>query len=358
MRIVFILERLGNGGAERVTSTLAAELSNNYGHEVHVFTCVKENDEYELPPDVKRHVMTYGNSRFVTLKNKCEYLAKEVRKVKPDVVFSLATPRTTILLCLLSIGRKYTLIVSERNDPNKYPKSFVLKRLRNLAYRFSDGLVFQTEDAKKYFCYKIQKKGIVIPNPIVANLSKPFDGEREKRIVNFCRLEPQKNLKLLIDAMIRIHCKFPEYVLDIYGEGVQKKELEEYCINNKAEEYINFRGFDRDVHEKIINASLYVSSSDYEGISNSMLEAIAMGIPSICTDCPIGGARMVIENYENGILVPIRDVEKLAQAMTEVLENKMLAQKISLNGVKLRYKFSSENITKLWIDFAMERIKK
>lgn len=358
VKIAFILERLGNGGAERVTAALATEFSNSYGYEVHVFTCVKEQEEYELPSNVKRHVMNPRKNRIGTLKNKCDYLTKELKAIYPDIVYSLATPKTTIMLCLLSIKRKFTLVVSERNDPNQYPQSDFLKKMRNVAYKIADGVVFQTEDARKYFCKTIQEKGCVIPNPISANLLKPYEGVRKKKIVNFCRLEPQKNLKLLIDSMIRVHDRFPEYSLSIYGDGVQRKELEEYCIRNGAEGYITFSGFESKVHKKIIDAAVYVSSSDYEGISNSMLEAIALGIPTISTDCPIGGAKMVIEDHVNGILVPVRNVERMSQAIMEVLENAELSQRMSMNGIKLREKFSVENIAKKWIDFAKERAKK
>ena len=357
MRIVFVLERLGNGGAERVTAALATEFANKYGYEVHVFTCVKEKEEYELPDNVKRHVMKAGKNRIGTLKNKSTYLSKEIGKVNPDIVYSLATPKTTIMLCMLSVHRKFTLIVSERNAPNQYPQSNLLKKMRNTAYEIADGVVFQTEDAKKYFNAKIQKKGCVIPNPISSNLMSPYQGVRKKKIVNFCRLEPQKNLKLLIDAMLRVRGKFPEYSLDIYGDGIQRKELEDYCVSKNANGYVNFKGFESRVHEKIIDAALYVSSSDYEGISNSMLEAIALGIPTISTDCPIGGAKMVIEDHVNGILVPVKDVERLSQAMLEVLGDTELSQKMSVNGIKLREKFSVENIAKKWIDFAKENTK-
>lgn len=355
MKVAFVLERLGNGGAERVTTALATEFASKYGYEVHVFTFVKEKEEYKLPNNVRRHVMKNEYNRIEAIINKCIYLTKEIRMVKPDIVYSLATPKTTIMLCLLSMYRNFTLIVSERNDPNQYPQSNLLKKMRNLAYEIADGVVFQTEEAKKYFNIKIQENGCVIPNPIPANLLPPYKGIRKKKIVNFCRLEPQKNLKLLIDAMVRIHKNFPDYILDIYGEGIQKKELKDYCKNNNADNYINFKGFESRIHKKIIDAALYVSSSNYEGISNSMLEALALGVPTISTNCPIGGAKMIIEDHVNGILIPVGDVECLCQAIREVLENENLSRRISVNGIKVREEFSIENIAKKWIDFAKEK---
>ena len=112
----------------------------------------RTQEEYDLPSNVKRHVMNPGKNRIGTLKNKCDYLTKELKSIRPDIVYSLATPKTTIMLCFLSIQRKFTLVVSERNDPNQYPKSDFLKKMRNVAYKIADGVVFQTQDAKNFFC--------------------------------------------------------------------------------------------------------------------------------------------------------------------------------------------------------------
>ena len=356
MRIAFVLERLGNGGAERVTASLATEFAMFYGYDVHIFTYVKEENEYYLPETVTRHVMSVENNSDIKIFDKVKYLSKELKNIKPDVVYSLATPKTTILLCLLSIIRKFTLIVSERNDPNQYPKEMILKLLRNIAYMVSDGVVFQTPDARNYFNKYIQRKSIVIPNPISEGLCSPYKGERKHSVVNFCRLEKQKNLKLLIDSMIAIHNEFSDYVLEIYGEGTLREELEKYCSKQNAESYIKFMGFESNIHEKINDASLYVSSSNYEGISNSMLEAIALGIPTISTDCPIGGAKMVIENMKNGILVPVENKPKLIEAMRNILNDKELSNTLSENGVKLRIQYSVKNIAKRWDMFAREKV--
>ena len=95
---------------------------------------------------------------------------------------------------------------------------------------------------------------------------------------------------------------------------------------------------------------MFVSSSDFEGMSNSMLEAMGMGLPTICTDCPAGGARAIIKDHENGILVPIKDVESMYRAMKEVAENKELAEKLSVNGTKLRDELSVDKIVSQWLE--------
>lgn len=352
LRIAFILERLGNGGAERVTAALANFYCENDLADVHVFTYISEENEYKLNSSVKRHTLNANKGRVRDLVSKVEYLTREIRKIAPDVVISLATPKTSILLFVLSVYRKYKLIISERNDPNQYPKEKMYKFLRNIAYKRSEGVVFQTEEAKHCFSNAIQAKSIVIPNPISAGLPIRTDGsEREKRIVNFCRLEPQKNIRLLIDAFADVHKKYPEFILDLYGDGEEKKSLIEYAAQLHLEDDIYFHGFEKDIHNKIINAYMFVSSSDYEGISNSMLEALAIGLPTICTDCPIGGAHMAIVNGENGILVPVKDRKALHEAMEKIIQNKELMNHLSQNAMRIRDKYSVSQIANKWLDF-------
>ena len=99
---------------------------------------------------------------------------------------------------------------------------------------------------------------------------------------------------------------------------------------------------------------MYVSSSDYEGISNSMLEAMAIGMPVVCTDCPIGGAKATIKDGENGLLVPIKDADALYMGMKKVIEDKALADKLSHNAAKLRDELSLDKITDRWIELLGE----
>jgi len=85
-------------------------------------------------------------------------------------------------------------------------------------------------------------------------------------------------------------------------------------------------------------------------MSNSMLESMATGLPTICTDCPAGGARAVIRDHENGILVPVRDAERMYLAMKELIENPALAEKLSENGSNIRNVLSVENIIEKWME--------
>ena len=105
----------------------------------------------------------------------------------------------------------------------------------------------------------------------------------------------------------------------------------------------------KNVHEAVIKDAMYVNSSDYEGISNAMLEAMAIGMPVVCTDCPIGGAKATINNGENGLLVPIQNPEALASAMNRMIEDNELADKLSHNASQIREELSLDKITEKWM---------
>ena len=128
----------------------------------------------------------------------------------------------------------------------------------------------------------------------------------------------------------------------IYGQGKEEKRLESQIEELGLKDAVSLPGFAEDIHQKMLDAMLYVSSSDYEGISNSMLEALGMGVPTIATDCPVGGARMVIQNGVNGLLVPVKDANALYNAMKRIIEDKNFMEMISKEATKILKKYPLE----------------
>jgi glycosyltransferase involved in cell wall biosynthesis len=145
-----------------------------------------------------------------------------------------------------------------------------------------------------------------------------------------------------------VHKSFPEYELHIYGEGEEKENLVEYITKKRITEKVFLDGFFANIHEEIKDAAMYVSTSNYEGMSNSMLEALALGIPTICTDCPSGGARMVITNGVNGLLIPVGDEKALIEAMFFLIENPKDSARMSINGEKIVDRLSEKKIVDKW----------
>ena len=280
----------------------------------------------------------------------------EYLKKNPDTtVISFLQPTIPIVM-LAAHGLPNRIIFSERGNSERLMKSRYGYEFVQKYYDGADVAVFQSEGAMEPYPENIRKKGTIIFNPLAASLPEPYIGKRKKVIVNFCRISYQKNLPLLIEAFEKLHKVHSEYKLLIIGDAYTQDEKQlqlrlEKSVNEKGiSEFVSFMPFMGNIHEYIKEFSMFVSSSDYEGMSNSMLEAMAIGLPSVCTDCPSGGARAIIKNRENGLLVPVNDADALYEAMKEVIENLELANKMSSNGAKLREELKLENIVQQWIN--------
>ena len=261
----------------------------------------------------------------------------------------------SIFLSLVSACPDTNVVISDRGDPrmifpNPTNAAFIRKK-----YGRANHMVFQSPDARKWYVENIGIDGPVIFNPVKGDLPEPYSGERKKRIVNFCRICRQKNPFLLLDAFEKFHDGHPDYELWLYGdeEPTEKEYVQDFLkavSGSKCSSAIHIMPAISNIHETIRDCAMFVSSSDYEGMSNSMLEAMALGLPTVCTDCPAGGARAIIEDGVNGLLTPVGDADALYKAMKEIAENPALAKKLSENGVKIRETQNTERIIKKWTE--------
>ena len=256
---------------------------------------------------------------------------------------------------LAARGLENRVVLSERGDAGRRMKKRYGKKFIEKYYRRADAVVFQTEYARDAYPSAIAEKGVVIPNPLKAGLPAPFTGERTKRAVTFCRISRQKNLPLLIDAFARFHKDFPEHSLAVYGDA-PNVEGEQVLSQVKAQireaglaDAVRFYPFSSTVHQEILGDAMYVNSSDFEGLSNAMLESMAIGLPVVCTDCPVGGARSVITDGENGLLVPMQDPQALADAMGRLADDPALRARVSKNAALLRESLSLPAIAGRWL---------
>lgn len=252
-------------------------------------------------------------------------------------------------------GLNFKLIYAETNASNKYSNERY-RELTQKTIRKSDALIFQTEEEKNDHGIRKSKKAFVVHNPIKSDLPLPYNKNRNKTIVNFCRLSRQKNLLLLIKAFEKLLVEHPDYELKIYADTADpknteyKEELISYITANKLENSVFILPPSPDIHNIILDCAMFVSSSDYEGISNSMIEAMAIGLPCVCTDCGGGGAREMITDGENGLLVPVGDADALKNAMARMITEKGLAEKCSKNAAKIRESHSIEKISEKWLE--------
>lgn len=339
MKIVFVLPNMPGGGSERVVAMLANEyIKRNY--EVAILLFAGRQVAYPLDERIEICIAgkVSGGNPLIQL-SRLIRMRRFYQKNKGCYIFSFCV-RGSIFSVIAAAGIPHRLLVSERNDPTRISG----QRLRDWSYRKAEKLILQTEDMKKCFTEDIQKKSAVIPNPVSGDMLEPFQGERKKRIVSVGRLQPQKNHRLLLDAFAAFHKVYSDYELHIFGVGELEADLRQRAKDLNIEKEVVFRGFSSNVQHEIWDSAIFVLSSDYEGISNSMIEALAMGIPVISTDCPVGGSRMYIEDGVSGILTPVGDEKALTEAMLKIAGDSDLARKFSANGAKIKEKYSLETI--------------
>ena len=350
-RVLFTCDTMGSGGAEKVISVLANQMAKK-GIEVKIIgvaDCEMPNSFYNLNEGVIYDNLISENGKKVSYFRRIFALRRKVRGIKPDVVISFL-PNANIYTWFSLMGLDIPHIVSERNNPYVDPKEKLIRFLKKLSFFFADECVFQTNDAKAYYSKHVQKKSIIIKNPIILNCDPANTvAKRNKVVLAVGRLTKQKNYKCLIDAFAIFNSKLNNaYVLKIYGEGPLKSELESYCESKGLKPLVDFVGNDSNWHGKEFNDSMYVLSSDYEGMPNALAEAMALGIPCISTDCPTGGSKELVENGINGFLVPVNNPEELARKMIELVSNK--ENLFYENTRRMLVDYSPENITNQWLN--------
>ena len=219
------------------------------------------------------------------------------------------------------------------------------------------GCVFQTEEAKEFFDEILQEKSVIICNPVNEKYLSAKRKTPEKKIVCVGRLVAQKNQMLLVNAFEKILEKYPDYHLYLYGDGSDdecKEELLKYVDKGRIflkEEYalflkdhVHFMGLSSTLETDMADAAMFVLPSNYEGMPNALMEAMALGLPVISTDCPCGGSRYWIEPGITGQLVPVKNVNSMAQAMEYYIRNPKEAETM---GEKAREKLKEATMDKV-----------
>ena len=347
-KILFYINSIGLGGAERVISNLAAQFSQN-GCDCVLVSSVALEREYTLNENVERVILNSAHIDGSLIKRNY-LLLKKLRKVikekKPDVIVSFM-PEANFRVLISTVGISTKSIVSVRNDPNKEYPTILLKSLAKLLYSRADGIVFQTEDAKQWFPRRLHKKSSVIMNQVDESFyNVTFEGKR-KNIVSVGRLVPQKNHLLLIEAFSEIAHTIDDNLI-IYGEGELRESLEKRINELNLQNRVFLPGVINNVAETINHSKLFVLSSNYEGMPNVLMEAMAMGIPCISTECPCGGPRMLLGNIKEKVLVDVNDKRDLADTILQVVLSEEKMSRISEYVQDKSKMFLPEKVFSVW----------
>ena len=344
MKIAFINTSINGGGAERATVNLANGLCKLDDMEIFLFTGHKKEKEYKIDSKIKRYCILQEN-----LLEDIKSLRKALHENRIDIAVGMGI-YANFCVCMSNFGLKTKMVISERNSPLHDHLSKKSKLLRFLVYRNADAYVFQTQEAKKFYSKSIQKRGCVIHNPIRSDLPIKTDINR-KEIVAVGRLMPQKNYEMLLHAIKKVHDRHSEFTLRIFGEGRSRNNLERLVSKIGIKDIVKFEGFTLDVHDQIKDSAIYVLSSDFEGMPNSLMEAMSMGFPVISTDCPCGGPAELIQNGKNGILVPVGDSDKMAMEINRLIEEPGECLKLGKNAMKIGQTHSQDVIVQQWLKF-------
>ena len=344
----------GFGGAERSMIMLSNALAK-LGYRVTVISLGNNDIAYEIDNKVEYILIkNCGKSKIENLINKFIELKDILYNKNPDIVISFWL-QPAIYSAILSKFIGFKNIYAERGDPTDKEYDGLLGLVRNIVFNYVDGFVFQTEGAKNCFKKCIQRKGRVINNPVYIDYDDyEVPKYRRKSIVNVGRLHEQKNQELLINSFAKVSKLFPEYKLEIYGDGPLKSKLELQIKKLDLQEKVILKGTRKKLFEEIVDASLFILSSDYEGMPNALMEAMALGIPCISTDCKPGGARELIKNRYNGIICSVGCEDELSDNIKFMLENKKIANELGLRGKNICNTNSMNNIFNKWENYIIQ----
>jgi len=351
-KYIFVTISMRGGGTERVISVLANRMVA-MGHSVTIVMIADPTIEYELDNRINTVCVSKATGgSFIGRLKRIVNMRKVFRQDTNAGIISMGTV-ANIFTLVSSFGLSNRIVISERNDPNRLNHRPIKKYevwIRNLLYRRVNKVVLQTPDVIDIFPRRIREKCVVIGNPIPDGLPEPLSiDRRENTVVASGRFIPSKNYKMLIDVFAKFSKRYPDYQLKIFGKGATEEESRKQIEKLGMQDKIHLCGFRNNMYEELGRAGMYVSTSDTEGLSNALLEALAMGVPTIATDCPVGGTRMCIRDGINGYMIPVRDYEGLLDRMIKLASDKYLREIFSSNAMKIRVEFSEELITKQWM---------
>ena len=348
--ILFYINAIKFGGSGRVLVNLANAFDKD-GYKVLFVTTYKYDKEYMLNSDIIRIDLGYekakkslGLVRNILIVRKLRAL---IRKRRPSICISFL-PETNIRILLATSGLKIPTFISVRNEPRVEYENKIIRFFAHRLYEKATKIIFQTPEQISYFPSVIKNKGVLLFNLVKEDFYIRKDVLIRKNIVGIGRLTEQKNFSLLIDAFDAIKSDFPDQKLFIYGDGVLEKHLQDQVRNLNLIDRVFICKSVTNIIDYIFDAKAFVLTSNYEGMPNVLMEAMALGIPSITTDADSGGPRLLSDNGKYTFLIKKNNINELIDALKQILSNKETEQKYSGLAKQGAERFNPSNVFLEW----------
>ncbi len=346
--LMIFCSALQAGGAERVLSILSTPFADHY-----------ERVTYLMWQDVPIFYTIDKRVQLVSVERACRggmlkrlfWMRRYIRRESPDIVLSFSAPFNMLALAAL-LGTRQRVVVAERIDPRSFRWGYCLNILRRWLYHTADGILTQTPSSKEYFKGALRRKTTVIYNPVVMPdqlVGKAVTEDKHPVVVSVARLVKQKQQEVLIRAFAKFHKSHPTYRLLIYGKGPELERLQREAEMLGVKDVVCFPGVVKEIWPALLSAQMFVMSSQFEGMSNSLIEAMCLGLPCISTK--VSGAVDLICHGENGYLVDVGDDEAICCYMQRLADDQPLAQQIGRQAVTLYKALNVDTIAREWIEY-------
>ncbi len=360
-KIAFFINSLHKAGAERVACNLMAYLQQQ-GHEILLVTQHKDADEYTLPAGIRRELSDLteaetGKSRLLNFAGRYRKLQRIWQRERPDVILSFIG-KNNVMALLTACPCRIPVVVAVRGTPALEYEGRALKKAAFLTFPHAAGVILQTKESMDFFPPKVREKVTILPNPLHEDFIRPiYEGEREKTIVTVGRMDENKNQQMAIEAFAALTEKFPDYRLILYGNGELREKLQDRTKQLGIADRISLPGSIRDVAGALEKASVFLLTSDTEGMPNTLLEAMALGTACISTDCPCGGPAELIRDGENGFLVPVRDTKALTEKLRQLLQDPALRVRMGKQAAKVQETYAPSTVLPQWENYLLKHCR-
>lgn len=371
MKIVYLYTSFFTiSGANRIVVRKANYLADNMGHEVYIVTDSQKNRPVIFPLSVNvkhidldidfdkqyNHNLLIRSYYYFTLMYKYrKRLTKLLNKIKPNIVVSTLGRELDFLTQIndesIKVGESHIAkpycrnfhLMEQRGFPYKQIAGYWRKKQEKAVKKLNALVVLTRHDAESW---KSVKSAYVIPNPL-SFYPRQSSSCKEKKIISVGRLTEQKGYERLIEAWTKVNEKHPDWELYVYGEGEDHDQLVSLIKKNKIENNFKLCHPVKNIQDKYLESSIYVMSSRFEGFGLVLAEAMSCGVPCISFNCPFGPAD-IIKNGEDGLLVENGAIDKLADAICQLIENEELRISMGYKAKINIIRYSSEQIMNKW----------